>query len=277
VNAMRAKTGISERRGCALIGLSRTVMHYEASPETDNAEVRSRMIALAAERRRFGYRRIHVMLRREGQQVNVKRVYRLYRLERLQVQRRRKRRGVAVERRPLTIPQGPNQVWSIDFVSDSLETGRRLKCLTVVDDFTKEAIDIVVDHGISGQYVTRVLESAARFRDLPKTIRTDQGPEFTGKAMDAWAYARGIELRLIEAGKPTQNAYVESFNGKFRDECLNEHWFRTLAEARAAITAWRTDYNQRRPHSALAYRTPAEFAAAWRSRHAGSAMHIAEV
>jgi putative transposase len=154
VHAMRAKTGISERRACGLIGLSRTVMHYQAVPETENAEVRSRMIALSAERRRFGYRRIHVMLRREGRRLNVKRLYRLYRLERLQVQRRRKRRGVAVERRPLTIPQGPNQVWSMDFVSDSLETGRRLKCLTVVDDFTKEAIDIVVDHGISGQYVT---------------------------------------------------------------------------------------------------------------------------
>jgi putative transposase len=259
------------------MGVSRTVLHYAARPEISNAIVRSRMIALAAERRRFGYRRIHVMLRREGQCVNVKRVYRLYCQERLQVQRRRKRHGVAVERRPLTVPERPNQVWSIDFVSDSLETGRRLKCLTVVDDFTKEAIDIVVDHGISGQYVTRVLDSAARFRDLPKTIRTDQGPEFTGKAMDAWAYARGIELRLIEAGKPTQNAYVESFNGKFRDECLNEHWFRTLAQARTAVAAWRSDYNQHRPHSALAYRTPAEFAAAWRSRHAGSAMQIAEV
>jgi putative transposase len=277
VHAMRANTGISERRACELIGLSRTVMHYQAVPQTENAEVRSRMITLAAERRRFGYRRIHVMLRREGRRLNVKRLYRLYRLERLQVQRRRKRRGVAVERRPLTIPEGPNQVWSMDFVSDSLETGRRLKCLTVVDDFTKEAIDIVVDHGISGQYVTRVLDSAARFRDLPKTIRTDQSPEFTGKALDTWAYARGIELRLIEAGKPTQNAYVESFNGKCRDECLNEHWFRTLAEARTAVAAWRADYNQCRPHSALAYQTPAEFAATWRIRHEHAAMQVAEV
>jgi putative transposase len=273
---MRATSGISERRACRLIGVSRTVLHYAARPEVSNAVVRSRMIALAAERRRFGYRRIHVMLRREGQCVNVKRVYRLYCQERLQVQRRRKRRGVAVERRPLAVPERPNQVWSIDFVSDSLETGRRIKCLTIVDDFTKEAVDIVLDHGISGQYVTRVLDAAARFRALPRTIRTDQGPEFTGKAMDAWAYQRGIELRLIEAGKPTQNAYVESFNGKFRDECLNEHWFRTLAEARAAVAAWRADYNQGRPHSALEYRTPAEFAAAWRSRHAGSAKQIAE-
>jgi putative transposase len=138
---MRAKTGISERRACGLIGVSRTVLHYAARPEISNAIVRSRMIALAAERRRFGYRRIHVMLRREGRCVNVKRVYRLYCQERLQVQRRRKRRGVAVERRPITVPERPNQVWSIDFVSDSLETGRRIKCLTIVDDFTKEAVD----------------------------------------------------------------------------------------------------------------------------------------
>ena len=192
------------------------------------------------------------------------------------MRRRRKRHGVAVERRPLTRPERPNQVWSIDFVSDSLESGRRLKCLTIVDDFTKEAVDIVVDHGISGQYVTRVLEAAGRFRALPQTIRTDQGPEFTGKAMDAWAYSHGIELRLIEAGKPTQNAYVESFNGKFRDECLNEHWFATLAEARRQIAAWRIDYNENRPHSSLANVTPAEFAAAWRSRHAGPSRREAE-
>jgi putative transposase len=212
--------------------------------------------------------RIHALLRREGKQVNVKRVHRLYREERLQVQRRHRRRGVAVERRPLTIPQRPNHVWSMDFVSDSLEHGRRLKCLTIVDDFTKEAVDIVVDHGISGHYVTRALDAAARFQSLPETIRTDQGPEFTGKALDQWAYERKVELRLIEAGKPTQNAYVESFNGKFRDECLNEHWFRTLPEARAIVATWRADYNERRPHSALAYQTPAELAAQWRARPA---------
>jgi len=274
---MRAKTRVSERRACALIGLSRTVLHYAGLVSEKNAIVRSRMLAIAAERRRFGYRRIHVLLRREGQCVNVKRVYRLYRLERLQVQSRRKRRGVALERRPLRIPERPNQVWSIDFVSDALESGRRLKCLTIVDDFTKEAVDIVVDHGISGRYVTRGLDAAGRFRQLPATIRTDQGPEFTCKAMDAWAYARGIELRLIQAGKPTQNPYVESFNGKFRDECLNEHWFQSLAHARSKIAAWRIDYNQNRPHSALEDLTPAEFAAAWRSRHAGTALLTEEM
>jgi putative transposase len=265
---MRAKTNISERRACELMGLWRTVLHYQARTELRNDELRARIGQLAAERRRFGYRRIHAMLRREGVRVNVKRVHRLYCKDELQVRRRRKRRGVALERRPLLIPHGPDEVWSIDFVSDSLEYGRRLKCLTIVDDFTKEAVDIVVDHGISGHYVTRVLDQAARFRALPKVIRTDQGPEFTGKALDQWAYEKKIELRLIQAGKPTQNAYVESFNGKFRDECLNEHWFRSLHEARDIVAHWRMDYNQRRPHSALEYQTPSEFASSWRGQQA---------
>jgi putative transposase len=268
---MRAKTTISERRACVLIGLSRTGLRYVGRERSYEVSLKARILQLAAERRRFGYRRLHVLLRREGTRVNVKRVYRIYRESALQVRRRRKRKGVAVERRPLLVPKGPNQVWSIDFVSDSLQHGRRLKCLTVVDDFTREVIDIVVDHGISGRYVTRVLDQAARFRAWPKVIRTDQGPEFTGKVMDQWAHEHGIELRLIEAGKPMQNGYVESFNGKFRDECLNEHWFTSLADARLKIARWRVDYNQARPHSSLGEVTPAEFAASWRFRHAGSA------
>jgi putative transposase len=266
---MRAKTVISERRACQLMAISRTVLHYAARPEIDGGQLRHRITELASQRRRFGYRRIHALLRREGARVNVKRVHRLYQLEGLQVRRRKRRHGVAVERRPLQMPTAPNQVWSMDFVSDALEYGRRIKCLTIVDDFTKESVDIVVDHGIGGDYVARVLDRAGQFRGLPQVIRTDQGPEFTGKALDQWAWQRGVALRLIEAGKPTQNAYIESFNGKFRDECLNEHWFRSLAEARVLIAAWRKDYNQSRPHSALEYRTPAEFAAAFRARHAG--------
>ncbi|CAJ2808962.1 integrase catalytic subunit [Burkholderia pseudomallei] len=140
-----------------------------------------------------------------------------------------------------------------------------MKCLTVVDDFTKEAVDIVVDHGISGLYVARALDRAARFRGYRKAVRTDQGPEFTSRALDQWAYANGVTLKLIQAGKPTQNAYIESFNGKFRDECLNEHWFTTLAHARAVIAAWRQDYNEQRPHSALNYLAPSEFAAKHRA------------
>lgn len=168
-----------------------------------------------------------------------------------------------VEREPLVLPAAPNEVWSLDFVMDALSNGRRLTCLTIVDDFTKEAVDIVVDHGISGLYVARALDHAARFRGYHKALRTDQGPEFTSRALDQWAYANGVTLKWIQAGKPTQNAYIESFNGKFRNEC--EHGFTSLAHARAVIAAWRQDYNEARPHRALNYQPPAEFAARYRA------------
>ena len=212
------------------------------------------------------------MARCTGIHANHKRVHRLYREAGLAVRRRRRRHGVMVEREQLALPSAPNEVWSMDFVMDALSNGRRLKCLTIVDDFTKESIDIVVDHGISGLYVARVLDQAARFRGYPKAIRTDQGPEFTSRALDQWAYAKGVTLKLIQAGKPTQNAYIESFNGKFRDECLNEHWFTSLAQARAVISAWRNDYNEARPHSALDYLCPAEFAARHRAISAAPAV-----
>lgn len=262
---MQEKTGISQRRACQLVGISRTVLSYESRANPMNQAMQARMIELAAERRRFGYRRLHVLLRREGHMANHKRVFRLYQEAKLAVPQRRRRRGIAVERHPLTLPDTPNQVWSMDFVMDALSTGRRLKCLNIVDDCTKEAIDIVVDHSITGDHVVRVLEQAARFRGLPAAIRTDQGPEFTGKALDQWAYRNGVELKLIQPGKPMQNGYVESFNGKFRDECLNEHWFTSLTEARIRIATWRREYNEWRPHSSLANLTPAEFAARCRS------------
>lgn len=258
---MGARTAISERRACRLVGISRTVLHYEPRLSEQNVALENRIRELAAERRRFGYRRIHALLRREGRHANHKRVHRIYRQAGLGVARRRKRVRVAVEREPLLLPSRPNEVWSMDFVMDALSSGRRLKCLTIVDDFTKEAIELLLDHSITGDYVTRALDQVVRFRGAPRAIRTDQGPEFTGRALDQWAYRNGVDLKLIEPGKPTQNAYVESFNGKFRDECLNEHWFATLAEARVLINEWRRDYNQRRPHSALQYQTPAEFAA----------------
>jgi putative transposase len=207
---------------------------------------------------------LHALVRREGVLVNHKRVWRLYQKAGLAVRRRRRRRGVAVDREPLAVPTAPNQVWSMDFVMDALSNGRRVKCLTIVDDFTKESVDIVPDHSIPGLYVTRVLDQAAQFRGLPAAIRTDQGPEFTGRALDQWAYRHGVQLKLIAPGKPTQNAFIESFNGRFRDECLNDHWFESLHAARTIIGAWRRDYNDQRPHSALGYRTPAEFAATHR-------------
>lgn len=223
---MQSKTAISARRACRLMGLARSVLEYAPRPVLANERLQERIIELAAERRRFGYRRIHVLLRREGRLANVKRVHRLYRAARLQVQRRKRARRAAVERTPLLLPCAPNQVWSMDFVMDALHNGRRLKCLTIVDDFTKEAIDIAVDHGVCGLAVTRALDRAALLRGLPKAIRTDQGPEFTSKALDQWSYQHGVQLKLIEPGKPTQNAFIESFNGRFRDECLNDHLLR---------------------------------------------------
>ena len=170
------------------------------------------------------------------------------------------------DRQALHVPSAPDEVGSIVFVMDALANGRRIKCLTIVDDFTRECLDIAVDHGISGGYVARVLEAICQFRGRPCAIRTDQGPEFTSRALDRWAYGRGVDLKLIAAGKPTQNAYIESFNGKFRDECLNDHYFNNLAHARAVISDWRRDYNEERPHSSLGRMPPAEFAARHRRR-----------
>jgi putative transposase len=268
VAAMTEGSAISIRRACRLVGLSRTSFAHQSTPDPENETIMTRLTELAQERRRFGYRRLHVLLRREGVHANHKRVHRLYRLAGLAVRRRRRRMRVALERQPLLLPSGPNEVWSMDFVMDRLEDGRRLKVLTVVDDFTKEAVEIALDHGMGSHYVVRVLENVVRFRGKPAAIRTDQGPEFTANALDQWAYRNGITLKLIQPGKPMQNGYVESFNGKFRDECLNEHWFSTLAEARAIIASWRRDYNENRPHSAIDYLTPAEYGARHRWRDA---------
>jgi len=262
---MRAETAISERQACRLVGIYRSTLRYESQQAEETQALRARIVELAQERRRFGYRRIHALLRREGHAVNHKRVYRLYCAANLAVKRRKRRKGVMVPREPLALPTQRNEVWSMDFVMDALANGRRIKILTVADDCTKEAIDLVADFGISGHYVTRILDQAARFRGYPKAIRTDQGPEFTARALDQWAYQRGVQLKLIQPGKPTQNAFIESFNGKFRDECLNEHWFHTLSHARAVIQQWRTDYNEQRPHSMLGYKTPAEAAEQLRS------------
>jgi len=255
---MQSETAISERRGCQLVGLARSTLRYQPHRSVEEAQLQARIIELAQERRRFGYRRIHALLRREGHQINHKRTYRLYREANLAVRQRKKRQGVAVLREPLLLPEKRNAVWSMDFIFDALSSGRRLKVLAVVDDCTKELVDLVADSSISGHYVCRVLDRAARFRGYPQSIRTDQGPEFTGQALDQWAYQHGVELKLIQAGKPTQNAFVESFNGKLRDECLNEHWFHSIEHARAILRQWRHDYNEHRPHSMLGYQTPAE-------------------
>ncbi len=229
-------------------------------------ELASKIIEIAHVRRRFGYRRIHDLLRPIFPGVNHKKVYRLYSDANLAVRKRRKVKRPISERVPLQLATTVNEVWSMEFVSDSLSTGRRIKFLTVADDFSHECVDITADWGISGDYVTRLLDRAAIFRGYPSAVRTDNGPEFTSRAFMAWANAHGIRHILIQPGRPMQNGYIESFNGKFRDECLNEQWFETLQQARTAIAAWRQDYNEVRPHSSCHRMPPASFAEQHRQR-----------
>lgn len=223
--------------------------------------MRVKLQSLAVQRPRWGSPRLYVLLRREGWRDNHKRVERIYREEGLQV-RRRKRKRVAVPRRPIVAPQGPNDRWSMDFVSDALADGRRFRALTVVDDFTRECPVIEVGMSLPGERVVRVLERLAGTRGLPKQIVCDNGPEFAGRTLDAWAHCRGIGLQFIQPGKPVQNAFVESFNGRLRDECLNESWFTSLEDASRTIEAWRVDYNEVRPHGSLGKQTPSAFARA---------------
>jgi putative transposase len=254
--------GISERRACRFTGFARSTQRY-CTRRAPRTELRERLHTLAVLRPRWGYRRLHLLLRREGYRVNRKLVQRLYREEGLAV-RRRKRKRVAVPRAPLPPPSRPNERWSMDFVSDALGDGRKFRAFTLVDDFTRECPVIEVDVSLPGARVVRVLEQLAQVRGLPKAIVCDNGPEFAGQALDQWAHRHGITLEFIEPGKPVQNAYIESFNGRFRDECLNESWFVSLGDAQRTIEAWRLDYNEARPHSGLADRTPAEFAMEWR-------------
>jgi putative transposase len=251
---------LCERRACRLVGLSRDSYRHEPEASAQTQALCGRIVEIAHQRRRFGYRRVHDLLRPEFPGVNHKRVYRLYRNANLAVRKRKKAKRPMHERVPLQLATRVNQVWSMDFVSDSLSSGRRLKYLTVADDFSHECVDIAVDYGISGQYVTRLLDQAALFRGYPQVVRTDNGPEFTSRAFLAWAQTHGIRHILIQPGRPMQNGYIESLNGKFRDEHLNEHWFQTLQQARVALASWRQDYNEIRPHSSLGRIPPAQFA-----------------
>lgn len=253
--------GLSERRACRLTGIHRSVARYE-SRRQDPPGLVERLRELASGRRRYGYRRLSVLLRREGLAVNHKKVYRLYRAEGLMVRQRRRRKVAGVERVMPPLPERRGERWSMDFLQDGLYDGRRLRVLTLVDDYTRECLAIEVGTSLPGARVVEVLNEIGRERGLPKTIVVDNGPEFAGKAMDAWAYEHGVGLHFIEPGKPVQNAYIESFNGKLRDECLNEHWFGSIAEAQAIVEAWREDYNTVRPHSSLGNRTPVEAAMA---------------
>jgi putative transposase len=252
--------GYSQRRACTLIGLAPKTYRY-ASLQGDDAAVRERLCALARQRRRFGYRRLHILLRREGVLLNHKKLFRLYREEGLTVRRRSGRKRALGTRAPMALPQEANQRWSLDFVSDVLADGRRFRVLVVVDDFTREWLALVVDTSISGRRVARELDAIVAARKKPAMIVSDNGTELTSHAILRWQEERGVDWHYIAPGKPVQNAFVESLNGRFRDECLNEHVFRGLPMARRIIQAWRLDYNADRPHTSLGGLTPNEFAA----------------
>ena len=229
--------------------------------EDGQAALRMRIREIAATRVRYGYKRIHVLLRREGWKVNHKRVHRLYREEGLNLRRKRPARlKRAAQRRVRAQPWSINESWSMDFVADALFNGRRFRALTVVDNFSRECLGIKVDQSIKGSHVAELMDEIVMKQGTPKSIRLDNGPEFVSKALDQWAYQHRIELDYSRPGKPTDNALIESFNGSFRDECLNVNWFLSLEDARDKIEAWRQDYNEFRPHSSLGNLTPDEFA-----------------
>jgi putative transposase len=251
--------GYSERRACRLISVDRTAFQYRPQRPED-AGVRARLRELANERRRFGYRRLAVMLKRDGLRMNLKKVYRLYKEERLTVRKRGGRKRALGTRAPMALPQGVNQRWSIDFVQDAVDDGRRFRILNVVDDFTRECLASVLDTSLSGMRVVRELDRLCLLRGRPLMIVSDNGTELTSHAVLQWVEETGIEWHYTAPGKPVQNAFVESFNGRLRDECLNEHVFRSLSQARAIVEAWRIDYNTVRPHSSLGGLPPSVFA-----------------
>ena len=250
---------MTERRACKVVGLSRSTWRYRHR-RVEPPRLRGRLIELAALRPRFGYKRLHVLLRREGFEVNHKRIYRIYSEERLTVRKKRRKQVCGSPRAAMPTPDRPHQRWSMDFVSDSLMSGRAIRALNVVDDCTRVCVAIEVDFSLPGERVARVLDRAAARYGWPETIVMDNGPEFRSRALDQWAWERGVTLHFIQPGKPIQNAFVESFNGKLRQECLNESWFTSLDDARRTIEAWRQDYNQVRPHQSLGWIPPEVFA-----------------
>ena len=260
VQQWRRHLGLSQRRACGLVGMHRSTCRYTVR-RGDDAELVGRLRHHAAERPRYGYRRLHVLVRREGLEVNHKRVYRLYRTEGLAVRRKKRKRVAQLPRRAIPVPAGRNERWSMDFVHDALFDGQVFRVLTLVDDWSRESPALEVAKSIPGERVARVLDRLAGTRGLPRTIVVDNGPEFTSRALDAWAYEHRVQLHFIQPGKPVQNAFVESFNGKLRDECLNENWFTSLDDAQAKIETWRRDYNRTRPHSALGNLTQSEYVA----------------
>jgi len=256
--AIREK-GYSQQRACKLVGIEPKTCRY-VSRRPDDGAVRTRLRALASERRRFGYRRLHILLARDGLRLNHKRLFRIYREERLSVRKRGGRKRALGTRSPMALPEAANQRWSLDFVSDALSSGRRFRVLAIVDDFTRECLGLVADTSLSGLRVGRELDRIAELRGKPLTIVSDNGTELTSHAILRWQEERSVLWHYIAPGKPQQNGFVESFNGRFRDECLNEHLFANLPMARQIIEAWRIDYNTERPHTSLDGLTPEAFA-----------------
>jgi putative transposase len=257
VSYARLNYPLSERRACRLFHLSRTANRHQTI-RIDDPAIITRIKELAEHRRRFGYRRLFTLLKREGIKMNQKKFRRIYREQKLSLKVRKKSKIRSAPRASIAPPKGPNERWSMDFMSDQLgPSGRRFRVLTVVDDFTRECVVLHADFSIPGVTVTRVLDKLNR---RPKIFNIDNGSEFTGKVMDAWAFERGIKMDFIRPGKPNENAFIESFNGKFRDECLSENWFVSLEDVRRTIEEWRIDYNENRPHSSLGDLTPKEFA-----------------
>lgn len=259
VHKVQRELGLSQRRVCRALEFSRSSVRYRArrAPQT---RLRTKLRELAQRHRRYGYRRLWALLVQQGERVNKKRVHRLYRLEKLALRTRRPRRGGRGPRGVLMPCSRPNQRWSVDFMHDVLSDGRRFRLFNVLDDCTRECLCIEVAVGFSGLHVARVLERLRQERGAPETIRSDNGPEFIGEAVQSWAQKRGIQWLCIEPGKPTQNSHIESFNGRLRDECLNENLWRTLQEVRRETSQYRDEYNQRRPHGALGYLPPQEYA-----------------
>ena len=257
--AIREKS-YSQRRACGVVGLHPKTYRY-ASKRSGDEELRKRLRELALQRRRFGYRRLGLMLERQGIKLNAKKLYRLYKEERLTVRKRGGRKRALGTRAPMVVPQDRNLRWSLDFVADTLVSGRRFRILTLVDDFTRECLGLVVDTSLTGLRVARELDRIAELRGYPCMIVSDNGTELTSNAILAWQQQRGVEWHYIAPGKPMQNGFVESFNGRLRDECLTVEWFRSRREAVAIIETWRQHYNGVRPHSSLGYLTPNEFRA----------------
>jgi len=249
--------GLSENKACKFLKISKSSYRYESVKDDD--ALRSRMKELAQEKRRYGCTRLHFLLNKEGLVENHKRTERIYREENLSL-RTKKRKKIACQLR-VELPRATakNQTWAMDFVSDSLSSARKIKCLTIIDVFNRSSLAITVDHSITGHGVVEQLNMLKDFIGLPESIMLDNGPEFTSKALWLWAYENNVKLAFSRPGTPTDNAFIESFNGRLRDECLNEQWFLTLKEAKNIIETWRVDYNENRPHSALGMLTPLQF------------------